>query len=359
MASLRVRVSSGARRELHELEGADIALGRHPSADLSIDHPSVADLHARLLIRRSRLILVDLGTAPKGTRVRGARLQAPIALGARTPFFLGEIKLSAWITSDADGPWIEAVQGFEIRAELDGAERGYRRFLVSDRAGRTGELVVPPKTSPEPSGPGPVVLARGARFGRPFWIEDVPRGVRLEALAEAAMSGKLRLPLEGWVAIVAQVAEAAGALHLAGRAHGSIEPRRIQLGHDGSISLLRPALAAGTIEGDILAIGRIARMLLGPEGRKRADWKPSFDPVLGSLLGRPIDRPKEHLAEAARTLRNLAHEVSLDPSTAHITRLVRLLSAERQTPLARPKATALGARSSVDNAARLDSLDRI
>jgi hypothetical protein len=115
----------------------------------------------------------------------------------------------------------------------------------------------------------------------------------------------------------------------------------------------------GTIEGDILAIGRIARMLLGPEGRKRADWKPSFDSVLGSLLGCRIERPAELLAEAARKLRSLANEERLDPSTAHITRLVRLLSPDRETPLARPKANALGARTSVDNAARFASLDRI
>jgi hypothetical protein len=174
------------------------------------------------------------------------------------------------------------------------------------------------------------------------------------------MSGKLRLPLEGWVAIVAQVAEAAGALHLGGEAHGSIEPRRIQLGQDGSIGLLRPATpGTGTIEGDIVAIGRIARMLLGSEGIKRADWKRSFDPVLGSLLRPPKERAGGHLAEAARTLRSVAHEELLDPSTAHIARLVRLLSAERETPLAKPKAAALGARSSVDNAARFASLDRI
>ncbi len=58
------------------LEGADLVVGRHPSADLWLDHPQISGMHARLRRSPSGLSVQDLGSGA-GTSVNGVRLVGP------------------------------------------------------------------------------------------------------------------------------------------------------------------------------------------------------------------------------------------------------------------------------------------
>jgi hypothetical protein len=331
-AVVRLRVRSGARSELHTVPTGDVLLGRRPGCDLAIDHPSVAEEHARLLIRRGRLILVDLGTAPKGTRVGGRRLQAPIAMRDGAAFRLGDVHLNAWVEEQLS-PWIGArVLDFRVEREIEAGERGVKRYLARAEDGRRSELVIAP--------------------GREPLLESSAEGIRLVAVVRA-VARKLRLPLEAWVAIVAQLAEAAGAFHRRGEVHGAIGPWLVQLGFDGSVNLLGASQRSRgqDAEADRLAVERLTRVLLGPEGRRRADWPAPFDPILTHLMA-----PASELVEVAGLLRGVAHAEKLDPSTAHVARVVRLLAPDLERPLARVAATSAAASSSMDNAGPCDSL---
>jgi len=49
-----------------------VAIGRHPTADLVLVHPSISRLHARILNCESRFLLEDCGSSD-GTFVNGVR----------------------------------------------------------------------------------------------------------------------------------------------------------------------------------------------------------------------------------------------------------------------------------------------
>jgi FHA domain len=58
------------------LDGAEITVGRHPSADVWLDHPEISGIHARLRRSPSGLSVQDLGSSA-GTSVNGIRLVGP------------------------------------------------------------------------------------------------------------------------------------------------------------------------------------------------------------------------------------------------------------------------------------------
>src|SRR5262245_19238727 len=132
MALVRFRVASRGRVEIHEVAGSEIEIGRDESCVLVVHHSSVAPRHARVLVRRGRLILADLGVAKTGTTRGRGRVLAPVTLSPDDTFSLGEVAFSARSISDVDrGLDDSASLGVEVRAEIDSADTGVRRYSVA------------------------------------------------------------------------------------------------------------------------------------------------------------------------------------------------------------------------------------
>jgi pSer/pThr/pTyr-binding forkhead associated (FHA) protein len=72
-----------------ELIGADITIGRDPSADIVINIPEVSRKHARLRQETGGFVLEDLGST-NGTFVNGQRLSSPHSLRHGDTIMLGE-----------------------------------------------------------------------------------------------------------------------------------------------------------------------------------------------------------------------------------------------------------------------------
>lgn len=99
---MRVEVELRGRWLGERSVGASALIGRSRSADLVLPHPTVALRHARLEIRRGRMVIVDLGASPRGTVVQGRRIDAPVvAATGPVRLTLGEVGLRARLSSEA------------------------------------------------------------------------------------------------------------------------------------------------------------------------------------------------------------------------------------------------------------------
>jgi len=89
-------------------------------------------------------------------------------------------------------------------------------------------------------------IGHGEMDGQPCWIEDRPPGIMLADLTD---------PLSPGVAaqIVAQMADALGALHARGHSHGHVSADRVVVALDGSPVLIGAGISAGTPEADLAA----------------------------------------------------------------------------------------------------------
>ena len=371
MPRVRVRVAWGLRVEFHEVDSDAVVIGRDDEADLRIDHPSIADRHARLLTRRGRLILVDLRNQGKGIRLGQRRIRAPVTVEPTDRFELGEVQVEARITDEA-GLVGSEVGGWRVVSEMDSADLDVRRYHVLPGSGEAGHAELAAacalvetaeverwygrgrEQSAETRKHIPGILGHGQHAGRPYLIEGVAGGVRLSSVTRAVSQSNLRLPAEAAVLILSQVLEAAAAYHAEWGPHGAIEPRLIQLGIDGSLSLLRPGPDPGGFEdpdrrpflaperkygapvstaADAWAVGRLEPFLLG--GGARPDWPAELHELLGHLCApTPEPRPRG-LSRVAGALRSAANRCGLDPSMAHVARVARLLASRAGRPLGR------------------------
>ncbi|MCK6546850.1 FHA domain-containing protein kinase [Myxococcota bacterium] len=366
MPLVRVRVEYRGRVELHEVEGPDVELGRDRRADVVLHHESVAPRHARLMLRRGRLILADLGLAKQGTTRGRERLFAPVALAEGEPFGVGEVSLAAWSVAPGDeGLSQRSIETSSVGVELESADPGARRYRVQLDDGARAELAI---ARPElrrvdaeawlakarATGPGrPPQLVPLAWWGvherSPYLIERLPEGLRLAQLLDGVARGALTLPLEAVVVIIAQLAEAVAAFEQTWGVHGSLDPRMVHLGLEGAVVLLRPGPLATSPRA-------IEDAYLAPERRFGLPPTPSSDAfalgVLGkAVLGRrrdcpvrlralcywlahvtPTSRPRDLTAIAAE-LRDAAQAASLDPTAGHVARAVRLLAPNLVRPL--------------------------
>ncbi len=339
----------GPRAEVHQIAKGTVSIGSGPAADLRVPHSSVYQVHARLLARRGRLLLVGAGGAQRAVRVGNRPVYAPVVLAEGAVFGLGEVELSAEL---APPGWAELVgrpvEGHTITVERP-ASGGLRRFSLS---GSDAELLV----SGQPAGEveawvqamrdsvRPEQARRLAALtevleleGSAAFIEALGPGVRLaRALAEAA-EDRVTIPLPARLHILAEIAAALGALHARAGAHGALDPDHVSLGIDGSVSVLRAGPAASP-----------ARRYASPERRrggrasKAADsWglarvaatlQVFAEPGLQDLkrlflrLSRPEPerRPLDLLA-LSEEVQAAAVGLGLDPSTGHTARLARLL----------------------------------
>ncbi|MEZ4400686.1 MAG: sigma 54-interacting transcriptional regulator [Kofleriaceae bacterium] len=109
-------------------DGADLTFGRSRGAVISVEHPSLSRLHARVT-RRGDVIQVEDLASRNGTRVNGERITAPRTLAAGDELALGPIQATVSVVSGLRRPSAiapAAAGAARLVAEVDRAVR-YRR----------------------------------------------------------------------------------------------------------------------------------------------------------------------------------------------------------------------------------------
>lgn len=306
--SLRIRVEVDGRSSWHDVDASEVTVGSSPNCRLCIPHDSVAKTHARLVVRRDRVMVVDMGHAPRGTTVAGRRVHAPVVLPNEAELGLGEARLKVCLeVGRSSVP--ERLPGFgRLRAEMDPSAIGTRRFVLDGgleamlavEAARTSwpEAVRPPEHAHVAT-----VAGRCRAQGYRVLVEAVEGGVGLYELVRAEESGVLDVPQTVRGLILAQLQLAVGAWHAGHRAHGSLSLASVRLCRSGRVCLLSPGPEAhGSRHRDLDDLAELRKRLrLRSEARIRVD-----------------------LAGAKETLRSVTagHE---DPSMSTLARLARLL----------------------------------
>jgi len=117
--------------DLHD--GVEVTFGRSRSAVVTVDHPSVSRLHARVLRRGEAVEVEDLGSR-NGTKVNGEKIEGPRRLTHGDEIALGPIQAVLHLTSSLRTPSsIADTSAGEARlaAEVDRAVRYRRPVLVA------------------------------------------------------------------------------------------------------------------------------------------------------------------------------------------------------------------------------------
>lgn len=361
---VRFRIECRGRVELHEITKNEIEIGRSTSCDLVIDHPTIAPRHARMLVRRGRLILADLGKTKIGTTRGRHRVIAPVALEPTEPFRLGEVKISASLVDESLRSFVgERISEGILMAELETPDRAVRRYRVALTDGDMGELaLVDPgecdagfvwvdraRASRSPSPNLPELLGFGHFDRRPYLVERVRKGIRLASLLDGVARGTVQPPIETLIATIALVARSVAAMNSAWGPHGAIDPRRVQLGLDGSVLLLRPGphpsevgtladayvaperriCAQPTVPGDAFALGVLGKTIL----HRRSDCPTRIRAICYWLAHVDSARRPRDLEQVAGELQRAAQNAGLDPTFGHVARMARLLSPNLNRPL--------------------------
>jgi pSer/pThr/pTyr-binding forkhead associated (FHA) protein len=361
---VRFRIECRGRVELHEIEKDEIDIGRSASCDLTIDHATIAPRHARVLVRRGRLILADLGKTKIGTTRGRHRVVAPVALGPSETFGLGDVKIAASLVDDSLRSFVgmRILEGALV-AELETSDRAVRRYRVALTDGDTGELALIDEGEAETglawfertrssrsfSPHLPELLGLGRFDNRPYLVERVRKGIRLASLLDGIARDTVQPPIETLIATIALVARSVAAMNSAWGPHGAIDPRRVQLGLDGSVLLLRPGphpsevgtvadayvaperriCSQPTVPGDAFALGVLGKTIL----HRRSDCPTRIRAICYWLAHvDPARRPRD-LEQVAGELQRAAQTAGLDPTFGHVARVARLLSPNLNRPL--------------------------
>lgn len=338
---LRLRLEHRGRVELFELPGPDVVLGRSDDVDLRIEHPSIAPKHAKVLVRRDRLILVELQGV---VGLEGARLHAPVTLRPGEAVRLGDVMLSAWPRSEP-GPVGEEIGGASIAREIDPVAPGTRRFEGGRQEARVEVTLVEPDVTEEERVHWRRWIQRAGRAelsGQDVLVEPVPSGVQLSQVIAAADAGVVRPSLEVALVVGRRLAEALVELHAAAGPHAGLVPAAVQLGMDGEIVLRMPGPRPTDPREQRLYCSPTRRMNLLPSV---ADDAFALAAVVRSLSAGALDqvmapfadlRTPRAFREAAAALPAASDRLRLDPSQAHVARIARLLVPERASRLGFP-----------------------
>lgn len=159
----------------------------------------------------------------------------------------------------------------------------------------------------------------GEADGVPYVVTADPGAQRLSDLLASGRRLDPRLALR----VLRALAGALDHAHRAGVVHGAVDPSRVLLGRDGSVTLADfglTLLAGAAPDRDVLALAAIARALLaGPPSRPAVDaalgrrWQTCgalVDALEAALVGRPAERPGVALPPWAR-LRSLPRRLPL------------------------------------------------
>ncbi|MFO0726925.1 MAG: serine/threonine-protein kinase [Myxococcota bacterium] len=366
MASIRVSLAASPRAEVHQLEGSMITLGSGPLADLMLPHSSIQPVHARLLLRRGRLLLVGTASGARAVRVGTRPVYAPVVLGEGASFGLGDLELSATLAQPLFLPMAGRTvlgQALEVERPTDG---GIRRFslvgseaelIVSVEPARRLEAWLSAQQRPADTGRRFAPLAAiGEVEGHAAMIEALPASVRLARAFEEAEAGHLSIPLPSRLHILGELLAAVGLHHERIGAHGAVDPEHVALATDGTVLLLRsgpePRAARRTLAperrrggrpskaADVWSLGRIAADLWH-DAEGLADLKKR---MLRLSRAEPERRPLDLLA-LSEEVHAASVRLGLDPSTGHTARLARLLYAPPRA-FGRARASKLDAESS-------------
>lgn len=352
VAHLRLEIACGVRREVHVVDAAEVAVGSASTDDVTIDHPTVEVSHARIALRRDRLLVIPNPRARRSVRVGARVIGAPVAVAAGACVRLGEISVEV-----APGPTrpIEVPSGVTLGREHASAH-DVRRFEAATAHEPDAELMwslaLPDvaaawlervRASAAAAAPPPILGADHAASGLGVWaLERVGRGVRLATLLRAVRSGAVFAPREAAVMLVAQLAAALAGFHRSWGVHGALDGRVVHLGADGRVVILRPGPTPGEPD-------RERRRYLAPERRRGGQATATADawaiarwayelgaaPAPWARLAEPDpSRRPTDLIELAELARIEATSAGLDPSTRHLAQLVDLVSPPSR-PLAR------------------------
>lgn len=357
VSSLRLEIRCGPRSAVHVVEARELSIGAAPTDDVVLDHPSVEPGHARVALRRDRILVVPSPRAHRSVRVGPRVIGAPVVAPAGATIHLGEVTIVATplslppvvpppgVVLDRERAAPDEVRRFEAHSATERAlelawatAHADDRTAWSDRVARSASvpalapLIDWGSTSPDE-----------AQTDVAWVLERVSRGVRLSVVLEAVARGALTVPREAAVIIVSQLAAGLTALQRSWGPHGALDGRLVQLGTDGRLVFLRPGpVLAGwsdrerrrylaperrrggrpSLAADAWAVARIARDLGAPPG----PWARLSDPD-------PARRPTD-LTELAEQARRAAIGAGLDPSTRHLAQLVDLVFPSER-PLAR------------------------
>ena len=399
---MEVHVRVGSRIQRFELFGDDVTIGRASSCELQLFESSTEPVHAKLLKRRGHIILTPGPGSIKGVRLIDSLIRSPVIIDRNSIFEVGRVTMQAEII-DERSPLGESFNGYKVFQAIQRDSRLVRRYLAVNSHGNLAELCMLSKEVERPHGENWLQRFSGAwcldkndssevvfgEFdGRTFLLE--PRsssaksgnetyGVRLSELDLCIDDGRLHLPVETVVAILAQVAEELAKLHQSIGPHGRIWPRTVHLHANGSVQILVPGPSTGsitddfepiysfsvgerdelprhiqflnelnpsseyhaperrldmqeTVKDDIWALGVLARHLLGRKFRN--DWPKRLDEVLVSARTTKPEVRAADILEIGQRLRDTAYELGLDPSISHISRVVHLFTSDLSRPLA-------------------------
>lgn len=92
MFSIVITEKSGAQRQL-DFEGAEIVIGRLEDNDLCLPKSNVSKIHARLIYKDERYVLVDQKST-NGTYVNGRRISAPMVVRRGDKIYIGDFILT-------------------------------------------------------------------------------------------------------------------------------------------------------------------------------------------------------------------------------------------------------------------------
>jgi hypothetical protein len=343
---IRIRLSCKNRVEYFDFDH-DVVLGRGEGADLSIDHPSINPRHARLLLRRGRLILADLGGL---VAIGEERLRAATTIREGEIFRVGDVEASACVMSEASAIG-RSLGEVRLEAEQDAISLGTRRYQGT-AGGRRAEVTVADPDAFESheleawvsrmersEGLAPALLARGELDGRPAIAERVPLGIRLSSLIEDVESDRVAVSRELALAVLRRLLESIAPYHDAIGPHAGLVPRAVQLTLDGDVLLLRGGPRPSHPVRDARWCSSMRRMNLPPSLADDAFALVRIGEVLGGrAIAEELPHPEQVHARASFTewasrLLALSNRWGVDPSALHVARVVRLLT-DRGRPLA-------------------------
>jgi len=350
MPALRLEIACGGRAEIHVIDDAEVSVGGDATSELILDHPSVEPEHARIALRRGRILVIPSPRAHRSVRIGSQVVRAPSVLPPGRRAWVGEVSIAVAPATNV----LPVIAPAGIRLGLERPARdGLRRFDAIAATGESAELAVASASPADEAAwlervarsasaePAARVLAHAALGASSPWaLERLGSGVRLRSALDVVARGAVQLPPEASVVIISGVALALAALHSTWGPLGALDGELVHLGHDGAIRLVRPGPALDpwqdrrrwlaperrrggvpTRAADIWALGALARHLglarHSPVVRRLAAADPEF---------RPTD-----LVEIAGRIRAEALAAGLDASTRHVGQLVDLVS-----PPARP-----------------------
>jgi hypothetical protein len=263
---------------------------------------------------------------------------------------MGDVTASAWAMREPSFTG-RSIGEVTLGAERDAFALGTRRYEAIS-VGRRLEVTVlerdafeaheldPWRTRIEKSERlAPELIARGELDGCFAIAERVPAGIRLAQLIESLDSDRIAVSPELTLAVLRRLAQSLSAHHEAYGPHAASVPSAVQLTMDGDVILLRPGPRAMDPIRDVEWCSEMRRMNLPPSIGDDAFALAQIAAALGGPdFARELPAPENvrtrgAFAEWTARLAALSDRWRVDPSAAHVARVVRLLS-DRGRPLA-------------------------